>query len=286
MLAQTPNLSDPNAIAAWAQKTGINASTSSPAAQWALLGASEDGLQMTGVTSRRNAEGKATIGIRLERFAAVDGPAGASLSEVALFEVDCTRSAFRQSSFAAYRGHNLTNAVAQEGGTDEWIPLADTILSEAGAEACTVSNAPDYTNRAAGIRWMTENNITQQGVTGFDWLLVGFSPEGAMLSLRTLEGNQRSVPRVTMRLERFDPKRWPDGRTSLSETTEYELNCSRRQARVYRTASYGGHNLEGQAVADVSRGEWFAVNDNAMLRSTADDICRAVELRPGFRTSG
>jgi hypothetical protein len=149
------------------------------------------------------------------------------------------------------------------------------------------TDPPDWRDPNAGEAWIRANNIYQDGqASDGGWLLIGFDPAGAYFIRRNLwrfEASSPNTPRIVVRLERFVSEGGLDGAATLSETSDYDFDCTSDVFNLVRTVEYEGRNLIGRGRITNFSEQWSPIAQNPILRSVRQDVCRAVSPRPAFQ---
>jgi hypothetical protein len=130
-------------------------------------------------------------------------------------------------------------------------------------------------DRNAGNKWLVDNRIdrTLQANT-----LIGFTGAGAIFrtaSSDTVHQVSGSIPRYIFRLEYYGPKTLSNGKTSLSWSADYDINCRSKVSRIVATREYAAHNLSGEAVLTAANpnATYAPVAQDPIVKDVYDDIC-------------
>ena len=128
---------------------------------------------------------------------------------------------------------------------------------------------------------MLEQKIDEGDIHNPTWLLIGFTSEGGVFLKRILEGfesQSRQNPRAVERLERFaaTPSQ-AGGSPTISETMDYDVNCSRKVIRKVKLTEYHDRNTSGTAAVKNFSEDWKPLGADPMLQSIYDDICVAAD---------
>ncbi len=130
-------------------------------------------------------------------------------------------------------------------------------------------------DRNAGNRWLTEARIDRTLEAN---VLVGFTGVGAIFRTPTTDTVHQvatSIPRFVFRTEYYGPRALPNGKTSLSRSADYDINCRSKVSRVVAIREYAAHNMSGEAVGVGSAPDapFTSVEQDAIVKDVYDDIC-------------
>lgn len=297
-LAQAVNPNNPASVKAWQTSNNIQEKTTNPPTGWQSIAAVDQGMLMRGVLTPRNSAGQTLVGLRIEFFAPAPGVGGIqSLSELDTFLVDCTGNRMRQVERATFPQHNLGGDKKSESLTEAspdgaWGPTAGMDVLEGSVRAGCASTAgggaqvaaagganragPPFNrnDNAAGRRWINDQHIEEGSIASE---LLGFGQYGAMY--RSADNDKAHAvslaqPRYIFRQEYYGPKPLPGGKTALSMSSDYDINCRARTFRIVAVREYAARNLAGDAVTtDTPNAAYVPIDSDAMIKDVYDDIC-------------
>ena len=65
-----------------------------------------------------------------------------------------------------------------------------------------------------------------------------------------------------------------NGKMALSQSTDYDINCSRGQIRKVQTTMFTSRNLSGEnVVTPVPNAAFAPIDTDPVMKSAFDDIC-------------
>ena len=139
--AQVLDPNDTLFIQNWINSKHIDYVTTSPVATWQYVGATAGGVALRAVLAeKRGISGDgAKVGLRLEHFAPVAGAGGMTnaLSELASFDVDCSKNRIKHTLSASYSDHSFEGMRKEQVYKDDWVPAsAMPLLDGAIKSAC------------------------------------------------------------------------------------------------------------------------------------------------------
>ena len=147
-----------------------------------------------------------------------------------------------------------------------------TIALAQGPQAGPPFNVKD---RNAGSKWLTDTHIDRTLPAN---LLIGFTGVGAIFRTASSDTTHQvasSIPRYIFRLEYYGPKTLANGKSSLSWSADYDINCRSKVSRIVATREYAAHNLAGEAVliAAAPNAAYTPVAQDPIVKDVYDDIC-------------
>ncbi len=135
----------------------------------------------------------------------------------------------------------------------------------------------DVRSEVAAHRWMLEQKISTGDVDNPDWLQLGWDGYGLYFlknNLDPTERRSRTTPRAVERLERYvaAPSQAGGGPT-LSETIDYDVNCSRKTIRKVMLTEYPSRNAAGKGVTKAFNEDFKPLSSDVMMAGLYNDIC-------------
>lgn len=131
------------------------------------------------------------------------------------------------------------------------------LAAAVAAVPLTFVQPPDPTNSESVVAWMGRENLVDEIAGGYRWIMggrpapgtesvfMGVTSEGVLLAERRVSGRTGGIRGAHVRMERYEPKVFDDGYTSLSQSIEWEINCARNAVRPKVITEFAGRKRSG-----------------------------------------